>query len=89
MPFSSPAPEVIKDENTGESLNCAAPTTRPPAAAMPRMGARSKATLHWVSAQHALDAEVRLYDRLFTKEPTRTKRPTAKPLRISSIPIPW
>ncbi len=27
-----------------------------------------KATLHWVSAKHALDAEVRLYDRLFVKE---------------------
>lgn len=25
-----------------------------------------KATIHWVSAQHAIDAEVRLYDRLFT-----------------------
>jgi glutaminyl-tRNA synthetase len=24
-------------------------------------------TLHWVSAEHALDVEVRLYDRLFTK----------------------
>ena len=27
-----------------------------------------KGTLHWVSAQHALDAEVRLFDRLFMKE---------------------
>jgi glutaminyl-tRNA synthetase len=27
-----------------------------------------KGTLHWVSAAHALDAEVRLYDRLFTSE---------------------
>lgn len=27
-----------------------------------------KGTLHWVSASHALDVEVRLYDRLFTKE---------------------
>jgi glutaminyl-tRNA synthetase len=27
-----------------------------------------KATLHWVSAAHALDAEVRVYDRLFVKE---------------------
>jgi glutaminyl-tRNA synthetase len=27
-----------------------------------------KGTLHWVSADHALSAEVRLYDRLFTKE---------------------
>jgi len=31
-------------------------------------GRKVKATLHWVSAQHALDAEVRLYDNLFTKE---------------------
>jgi glutaminyl-tRNA synthetase len=27
-----------------------------------------KATLHWVSAPHAVDAEVRLYERLFTIE---------------------
>jgi glutaminyl-tRNA synthetase len=31
-------------------------------------GRKVKATLHWVSAQHALNAEVRLYDRLFTIE---------------------
>jgi glutaminyl-tRNA synthetase len=31
-------------------------------------GRRPKATLHWVSAEHALDCEVRLYDRLFTVE---------------------
>ena len=31
-------------------------------------GRKVKATLHWVSAGHALDAEVRLYDRLFTHE---------------------
>jgi glutaminyl-tRNA synthetase len=30
-------------------------------------GRKVKATLHWVSANHALTAEVRLYDRLFTK----------------------
>jgi glutaminyl-tRNA synthetase len=34
----------------------------------PPDGRKVKATLHWVSAAHALDAEVRLYDRLFTKE---------------------
>jgi len=35
-------------------------------------GRKVKATLHWVSAKHAIDAEVRLYDHLFTKEdPTR------------------
>jgi glutaminyl-tRNA synthetase len=31
-------------------------------------GRRVKATLHWVSAAHAVEAEVRLYDRLFTAE---------------------
>jgi glutaminyl-tRNA synthetase len=31
-------------------------------------GRKVKATLHWVSAKHAVDAEVRLYDRLFTHE---------------------
>jgi len=31
-------------------------------------GRKVKATLHWVSAAHALDAEVRIYDHLFTKE---------------------
>ncbi len=31
-------------------------------------GRKVKATLHWVSAGHALAAEVRLYDRLFTVE---------------------
>jgi glutaminyl-tRNA synthetase len=31
-------------------------------------GRRPKATLHWVSAEHAVDCEVRLYDRLFRSE---------------------
>src|SRR6185503_5695050 len=31
-------------------------------------GRRVKATMHWVSASHAVDAEVRVYDRLFTHE---------------------
>jgi len=31
-------------------------------------GRRVKATLHWVSADHALDAEIRLYNPLFTVE---------------------
>jgi glutaminyl-tRNA synthetase len=30
-------------------------------------GRRVKSTIHWVSAAHAVDAEVRLYDRLFSK----------------------
>jgi len=34
-------------------------------------GRKVQGTLHWVSAAHALDAEVRLYDRLFTKADLR------------------
>src|SRR5690606_15997984 len=31
-------------------------------------GRKVRGTSHWVSAAHAVDAEVRLYDRLFTRE---------------------
>ncbi|HEX5316601.1 MAG TPA: glutamine--tRNA ligase/YqeY domain fusion protein [Candidatus Kapabacteria bacterium] len=31
-------------------------------------GRKVKSTIHWVSAQHALDTEVRIYENLFTKE---------------------
>lgn len=31
-------------------------------------GRKIKSTIHWVSAQHAINAEVRLYNQLFTKE---------------------
>lgn len=33
-----------------------------------RDGRKVKGTIHWVSAQHAIPAEIRLYDRLFTRE---------------------
>ena len=59
--------DVIKDE-TGEviELRCAYdPETRGGAAPD---GRRVKATLHWVSAAHAVQAEARLYDNLFTEE---------------------
>jgi glutaminyl-tRNA synthetase len=59
--------DVVKDE-TGEvvELHCTYdPATRGGDAPD---GRRVKATLHWVSAPHALDAEVRTYDRLFTVE---------------------
>jgi glutaminyl-tRNA synthetase len=57
--------EVIKDAS-GEvtELKCSYdPETRSGSASS---GRKVKGTIHWVSAQHAIDAEVRLYDRLFT-----------------------
>jgi glutaminyl-tRNA synthetase len=59
--------EAIKDAN-GEIVELRAtydPATRGGDAPD---GRRPKATLHWVSAEHALDCEVRLYDRLFGVE---------------------
>jgi glutaminyl-tRNA synthetase len=59
---------VIKDERTGEvrELRCTYdPATRGGDAPD---GRRVKATLHWVSAAHAVPAEVRLYSQLFTRE---------------------
>ena len=59
---------VVKDSN-GEiaELRCSFdPATR--GGDNPPDGRKVKATLHWVSAGQALDAEVRLYDHLFTKE---------------------
>jgi len=59
--------EVVKDANEEiVELRCTYdPATRGGDAPD---GRKVKATLHWVSAEHALDAEVRLYDHLFTKE---------------------
>jgi glutaminyl-tRNA synthetase len=58
---------VVKDGNGAiVELRCTYdPATR---GGSPPDGRRVKATLHWVSAAHALDSEVRLYDRLFVKE---------------------
>ena len=58
---------VVKDPKSDEviELRCTYdPATRGGGAPD---GRQVKATLHWVSARHAVEAEVRLYDRLFTR----------------------
>jgi glutaminyl-tRNA synthetase len=59
---------LVKDPRTGEVVEVRAtydPTTRGGDAPD---GRKVKSTIHWVSAAHAVDAEVRLYDTLFTVE---------------------
>jgi len=59
---------VVKDPKTGEvtEVHCTYdPATRGGDAPD---GRRVKGTIHWVSAKHAIPAEVRVYDRLFTEE---------------------
>ena len=71
---------VVKDEKTGEpvEIHCTYdPATRGGNAPD---GRKVKATIHWVSAAHAIDAEVRLYDTLFTREnPMTTARDWISP----------
>lgn len=58
---------VVKDEKTGEvvEIHCTYdPETRGGDAPD---GRKVKATIHWLSAAHAIPAEARLYDRLFSK----------------------
>jgi glutaminyl-tRNA synthetase len=50
-------------------------------------GRRPKATLHWVSAEHALDCEVRLYDRLFSTEIADTGDDFLKNLNPQSLEV--
>lgn len=60
--------DFIKDPATGEvvEVHCTYdPETR---GGYAPDGRKVKGTIHWVSAAHALEAEVRLYDRLFTEE---------------------
>ena len=64
--------EVIKEDDKVVELRCTIdPATR---GGYAPDGRKVRSTIHWVSAAHAIDAEVRLYDRLFTvKNPTGQK----------------
>ena len=59
--------DVVKDTETGEvtELHCTFdPDTKSGSA---QSGRKVKGTIHWVSAAHSLEVEVRLYDHLFMK----------------------
>ena len=59
---------VVKDTETGEikEIHCTYdPETK---SGLSQSSRKVKSTIHWLSAAHAVSAEVRLYDQLFTKE---------------------
>ena len=61
--------EVVKDE-AGKIFELRCTVDLDSKSGGPTAGRKVKGTIHWVSAPHAIDAEVRLYDRLFsTPEP--------------------
>ena len=78
---------VTKDERTGEvsELRCTYdPETRGGSAPD---GRKVKATLHWVSAPHAIAAEARLYDRLFVDVNPGERRDFRESLNPNSLEV--
>jgi glutaminyl-tRNA synthetase len=57
--------EVLKDD-AGNVMELRCTMDLESKSGGPTAGRKIKGTIHWVSAAHAIDAEVRLYDRLFT-----------------------
>jgi glutaminyl-tRNA synthetase len=57
--------DVVKDEKTGEVLELRCTYDPETKSGSSPSGRKVKGTLHWVSADHAVDAEVRLYEHLF------------------------
>ncbi len=66
MRISSSATDVIKDSRTGEVTEIRCTYDPESRGGTPADGRRVKATLHWVSARHAVAGEARLYEHLFT-----------------------
>jgi glutaminyl-tRNA synthetase len=78
---------VVKDPTTGEivELRCTYdPATRGGDAPD---GRKVKATIHWLSAAHALPAEVRLYDRLFNDPDPEAKDDFVANLKPDSLEV--
>jgi len=59
---------VVKDPETGQILEVHCTYDSETKSGMPQSNRKVKGTLHWVSVRHALKAEIRIYDRLFTVE---------------------
>lgn len=78
---------MVKDEQTGEviEIHCAYdPQTRN---APPADGRKVPGVIHWVSAEHGVPAEVRLYDRLFSIEDPGSEEDFIQHLNPNSLEI--
>ena len=60
--------DVVKDEKTGEVVELRCTYDPESQGGQTADNRKVRGTLHWVSAAHAVDAEVRLYDYLFLKD---------------------
>ena len=60
--------DVVKDPESGEIRELRCTYDLETKSGSSQSNRKVKATIHWVSAAHAMEAEVRLYDHLFSKE---------------------
>lgn len=58
--------DVIKDQSTGEILEIHCTYDPETKSGTGQSNKKVKGTIHWVSSDHCIDGEIRLYDRLFT-----------------------
>lgn len=58
----------VKKDTNGEVVEVVCTWDPDSKGGNPKDGRKIKGTIHWVSAKHAVDAELRLYDRLYTVE---------------------
>ena len=80
---------VVKDPRTGEIVEVRCTYDPASRGGHAGEGRRIKGTIHWVSAAHAVTAEARLYDRLFTRAESRQRVGRAVTSPPPSIPPRW
>ncbi|MDB6030135.1 MAG: glnS [Verrucomicrobiales bacterium] len=78
--------EVVKDAG-GQVVELRCTADLDSKSGGPTAGRKVKGTIHWVSAAHAVDAEVRLYDRLFTAEQPDAEGDFKKHLNPHSLDV--
>jgi glutaminyl-tRNA synthetase len=71
--------EVVKDPATGDIVELRCTYDPDSMSGDPSERRKVKGTIHWVSAEHALPCEVRLYDRLFSvPDPDDARQPQSR-----------
>ncbi len=79
---------VVKDEQTGEIVEVHCSYDGSTRNGPPADGRKVEGVIHWVSAAHSIDAEVRLYDRLFqVPEPASAPGEIASYLNPASLEV--
>ena len=79
---------MVRDEDTGDIVELRCSYDPESKGGSSPDGRRVRGTLHWVSAQHAIPAEVRLYDTLFRNAyPDEDSGPVEETLNPDSLTV--